>query len=353
MCKRSLDVNIGQLLLCKLFLRTIERRTHKRYFSATLHLLPNVPKEDFPASEECEPTSTNTSPHTQSAPEGFLHYCNLHPCKIHPREFYFYMSSISREKTNCSCSGFHFGGRVSLVKLVLLHLLFIAVCTPVLTTTTLTLLPGVCAFRNLWFISTCEKHRTRQTKDSAHTSPLAIILPWTVASGYHHLNKAVIFACGHLEIITNQVYLCCNSIHSHHLALNESTSLRAQQTYWASPVTGKETTGDERDLVSTPGESGSNSTVSAMVGRMRGWEGGWGWPWRYHCVFALHLLDVKAPWVSLRNAFPGRRGGCCMNFSGNRDQCLLYLNAVFVFFPKSIGEKLFVLETVKHAAPGG
>ena len=23
---------------------------------------------------------------------------------------------------------------------------------------------------------------------------------------------------------------------------------------------------------------------------------------------------VKAPGVSLRNAFPGRRGGCCMNF---------------------------------------
>ena len=59
-------------LLCKLLLRTIERRTHKIHFSATLHLLPNVPKEDFPASEECELTSTNTSPHTQSAPEGFL-----------------------------------------------------------------------------------------------------------------------------------------------------------------------------------------------------------------------------------------------------------------------------------------
>ena len=56
-------------LLCKLLLRTIERRTHKIYFSVALYLLLNVPKEDFPASGECELTSTNTSAHTQSDPE--------------------------------------------------------------------------------------------------------------------------------------------------------------------------------------------------------------------------------------------------------------------------------------------
>lgn len=109
MCKRSLDVNIGQLCYYKLLLRTMKRRTHKIHFS----YLAMSQREDFPASEECEAHfHKHFTPHSECSRRLSYIIVICIPVKYTPG------NSISiclqcLGKANCSCSGFHFGGEVS------------------------------------------------------------------------------------------------------------------------------------------------------------------------------------------------------------------------------------------------
>lgn len=100
-------------LLCKLLLRTIERRTHKIHFSATFTCCRMSQRRTFQHLKNVSSLPQTLHPTLRVLQKAFLHYCNLHPCKIHPREFYFYMSSISRRKLIVLVLVFILGGEVS------------------------------------------------------------------------------------------------------------------------------------------------------------------------------------------------------------------------------------------------